>query len=125
MGALSDPVADFDSRTQRPGLIHPIRDQQQCGSCWAFSAAEVLSDRVAIATKKASPALSPEDMVSCNTGDMGCKGGRLANAWSYLKNTGIVTATCFPYGAGSGTAPACPTKCADSESFTKQKASSV
>jgi len=111
--------------TQWSGLIHPIMDQQKCGSCWAFSAAEVLSDRVAIATKKASPALSPEDMVSCDTGDMGCKGGRLQNAWSYLKNTGIVTATCFPYGAGSGTAPACPTKCADSESFTKQKASSV
>jgi cathepsin B len=114
---------EFDSRTKWPGLIHPIRDQQQCGSCWAFSASEVLSDRVAIATGKASPVLSAEDMVSCDTKDMGCQGGSLPNAWSYLTNTGLVTDTCMPYSAGSGTVPSCPAKCSDSESFTRQKAS--
>jgi cathepsin B len=117
--------AEFDSRTKWPGLVHPIRDQQRCGSCWAFSASEVLSDRVAIATGKASPVLSPEDMVSCDKKDMACQGGSLPNAWSYLVNTGIVTDTCMPYSAGSGTAPSCPAKCADSESFTRQKASSA
>merc|ERR1712050_514490 len=87
----------------------------------AFSAAEVLSDRVAIATKKASPVLSPEDMVSCDTGDMGCSGGQLPNAWKYLQSTGIVSDKCFPYGAGSGTAPACPNKCADGETWAQSK----
>merc|ERR1712166_1214517 len=91
---------EFDSRTKWPGLVHPIRDQQHCGSCWAFSASEVLSDRVAIATGKASPVLSVEDMVSCDSGDNGCGGGRLPSAWQYLQNTGIVTDSCFPYGAG-------------------------
>merc|ERR1712217_848889 len=38
--------------------------------------------------------------------------------------TGIVTDTCLPYGAGNGTAPACPSKCVSSEPFTRQKASS-
>lgn len=123
--AMSDPPSDFDARTQWKDLVHPIMNQLHCGSCWAFSAAEVLSDRVAIATKKASPALSPEDLVSCDKGDMGCSGGRLASAWSYLQNTGIVTNTCFPYTAGDGQAPTCETKCADSESFTKQKAKST
>lgn len=113
--------------TQWSGLIHPIRDQQRCGSCWAFSAAEVLSDRMAIASGRASPMLSPEDMVSCDGGDMGCDGGRLASAWSYLKNTGIVSDACFPYAAGNGTAPTCPQKCADGEAWSssKVKASSV
>jgi len=120
--AMADPPAAFDSRTQWKGLIHPIRDQQRCGSCWAFSASEVLSDRVAITTKKASPVLSPEDMVSCDKTDMGCQGGALPNAWKYLTSSGIVTDKCMPYSAGSGTAPACPTKCADSESFTRTKA---
>ena len=41
---------DFDSRTQWPKLIHPIRNQEKCGSCWAFGASEAFSDRVAIAT---------------------------------------------------------------------------
>merc|ERR1712232_722117 len=121
----SDVPASFDAREQWPGLVHPIRDQQRCGSCWAFSASEVLSDRVAIATKKSSPVLSPEDMVSCDGGDMGCSGGQLSNAWSYLKSTGIVTDTCFPYTAGGGHAPACETKCVDSESFTRTKVSSA
>lgn len=114
--------AEFDARTQWPGLIHPIRDQQQCGSCWAFSASEVLSDRVAIATGKPSPVLSPEDMVSCDGGDNGCGGGMLNQAWKYLTNTGIVTDSCFPYTAGNGNAPRCEAKCVDSESFTKTKA---
>jgi len=113
--------AAFDATTQWAGLVHPIRNQQQCGSCWAFSASEVLSDRVAIATKKASPVLSPQDMVSCDTVDMGCKGGQLPAAWKYLQNTGIVTDTCLPYTAGNGTAPACANKCVDSETWSQSK----
>jgi cathepsin B len=111
----------FDATKQWAGLVHPIRNQEQCGSCWAFSASEVLSDRVAIATNKASPVLSPEDMVSCDSGDMGCQGGQLPAAWKYLQNTGIVTDACFPYAAGGGNAPACPNTCADSESWSQSK----
>lgn len=117
--------ADFDARKKWGSLIHPIRNQQSCGSCWAFSAAEVLSDRVAIAQNAASPVLSPEDMVSCDSGDNGCNGGMLNTAWTYLKDTGIVTDACFPYSAGGGTAPACRTTCADGSAFVKQKASSI
>jgi len=113
--------AAFDAYTQWPGLMHPIRNQQQCGSCWAVSASEVLGDRFAIATNKASPVLSPEDMVSCDTGDMGCSGGQLPKAWEYLTSTGIVSESCFPYSAGSGTAPACTNKCVDSESWSSSK----
>jgi len=116
---------EFDARTNWKGLIHPIRNQAHCGSCWAFSASEVMSDRVAIATKKASPVLSPEDMVSCDHGDMGCRGGFLPRAWEYIKDTGLLTDSCFPYGAGGGNAPTCATKCADGSPFTRTKAKSV
>jgi len=116
---------ELDARTKWPGLVHPIRNQEHCGSCWAFSASEVLSDRVAIATGKKSPVLSAEDLVSCDKGDMGCQGGRLGSAWSYIKNTGLATDSCYPYSAGTGTAAACRTSCVDSESFTRTKAKSV
>jgi cathepsin B len=119
----NDIPKEFDARKQWPGLVHPIRDQAQCGSCWAFSGSEVLSDRFAIASGKASPVLSPEDMVSCDTGDQGCNGGMLDNLWEYIVSTGIVTDSCFPYGAGAGQAPACRTSCADGSSWTKYKAS--
>jgi len=123
MGGDSVPT-ELDARTKWPGLIHPIRNQAHCGSCWAFSASEVLSDRVAIASGKKSPVLSAEDLVSCDKGDMGCQGGRLASAWSYLTKTGLVTDSCYPYSAASGTAPACRTSCVDSESFTRTQAKS-
>jgi len=117
-----DIPASFDARKQWPQSIHPIRDQQRCGSCWAFAASEVLSDRFGIASNgKEEAVLSPEDLVSCDSSDMGCQGGILSNAWNYLKDTGIVTDKCFPYTAGQGTAASCETKCVDGESFTKYK----
>merc|ERR1712224_166446 len=87
--AVTDVPAEFDARTQWKDLIHPIRDQKHCGSCWAFSASEVLSDRVAIASKKASPVLSPEDMVSCDKGDMGCQGGLLPGPGSIFRTPAL------------------------------------
>jgi len=121
--AVEDIPESFDARKQWPSFIHPIRDQAQCGSCWAFSGAEVLGDRFTIATNgKVNVVLSPEDMVSCDTGDMGCSGGMLDSEWNYLVNTGIVSDACFPYSAGQGQAAACQTKCSDSETFTKYKA---
>merc|ERR1712151_967112 len=113
---------EFDARKHWQDLIHPIRDQKQCGSCWAFSASEVLSDRVAIASGRPTPVLSAEDLVSCDDGDMGCNGGELPNAWKYLVNTGIVTDTGFPYAAGDGVAPRCRHTCVDHGNFARTRA---
>lgn len=116
----------FDARTQWPKYVHAIRDQSQCGSCWAFGASEAFSDRFAISSSgKVNVVLSPEDMVSCDTTDYGCGGGYMENAWEYLENTGIVTDTCFPYTAGDGQEAPCATKCTTaSEAFTKYKCTS-
>ena len=113
----------FNTYEKWPQFCHPIRNQERCGSCWAFAASEVLSDRFAIASNGAvNKVLSPEDMVSCDSGDMGCGGGYLDHAWQYLCETGVVTDSCFPYGAGGGRAPACVSKCVDGEPYTKYKA---
>ena len=108
----------FDSRTQWPGLVHAIRDQQSCGSCWAFGASEAMSDRVAIASKGAiNVVLSPEEMVSCDTNDFGCDGGYMDEAWEFIAAKGLVSDSCFPYTAGSGKAPACQSKCSNGEQW--------
>jgi len=113
----------FDSREEFKGFIHPIRNQMRCGSCWAFAAAESLSDRFTIASKgKIDVVLSPEDLVSCDITDNGCSGGMIPNAWNYLTKTGIVSDKCFPYTAGTGSAPTCETQCEDGEDFKKYKA---
>jgi cathepsin B len=97
--AISNGVPDtFDARTKWTTCVHEIRNQEQCGSCWAFGASEALSDRFCIASSgKVDVILSPEDLVACDTIDQGCNGGYLSMAWRYMTNTGIVTDSCFPY----------------------------
>jgi cathepsin B len=100
---------NFHIKDKWPECIHPIRDQQNCGSCWAFSASEVLSDKFCIASKgKINVILSPQDFVSCDTGDRGCGGGFVNKSWEYLKKNGIVTETCLPYISGDGFPYICP-----------------
>jgi cathepsin B len=117
---VNAPTA-FDSRTQWPNCIHAIRDQKQCGSCWAFGATEAFSDRLCIATNGATNViLSPQDLVSCDTGNMGCDGGYLNRAWSYLQKTGAVSEDCYPYTSGDGSEPACRKTCTNGAfQFTK------
>ena len=123
--SLSVP-ASFDSRTQWPNCVHAIRDQQQCGSCWAFAASESFSDRVCIASGgKTNLVFSPQDMVSCDSGNFGCDGGYLNLAWQYLQKTGVSTDACEPYTSGSGSVPACATKCKDGSAIKKYKCKDV
>jgi len=84
----------FDSATNWPAcakVINEIRDQSNCGCCWAFGGAEAASDRMCIATNASiALPLSAEDMCFCAQSD-GCDGGFLGTAWNYLKSNGLVT----------------------------------
>jgi len=74
-----------------------IRDQSDCGSCWAFGSVEAMSDRNCIFLKK-NLSLSTQDVNSCCTScGGGCEGGYPSAAYSYWLHTGIVTDTCSPY----------------------------
>jgi cathepsin B len=105
--------ASFDPRTDKfSKCIHPIRDQQQCGSCWAFGATEALSDRFCIQGKDLI--LAPQDPVSCDTNNYGCDGGYLNYVWQYFQNTGVVTDACWPYTSGGGDSGTCRNSCTGS-----------
>eukprot|EP00296_Roombia_truncata_P007963 JP446422.1.p1 GENE.JP446422.1~~JP446422.1.p1 ORF type:complete len:326 (-),score=160.15 JP446422.1:136-1053(-) len=115
----------FDPRVQWPNYIGAIRNQEKCGSCWAFGATEAFADRLAIKTNgKVNVVLSPEDLVSCAPfPDMGCNGGIPRFAWGYMKSNGVVADSCFPYTAGDGNAPKCAKTCSNGAPFTKHKIS--
>ncbi|XP_047484633.1 cathepsin B-like [Penaeus chinensis] len=70
---------EFDSRAAWPmcPTIGEIRDQGSCGSCWAFGAVEVMSDRQCIHSKgKSNFHYSSENLVSCcHLCGFGCNGG--------------------------------------------------
>jgi cathepsin B len=112
VGALPTNFDPRDGSKFPAKCIHPIRDQQQCGSCWAFGATEALSDRFCIAGKDVI--LAPQDPVSCDRNNYGCDGGYLNYAWSYLTNTGAVTDACWPYTSGTGDSGVCRTSCSGS-----------
>jgi len=119
---VNDYPLNFDARKQWPTFVHAVRDQQSCGSCWAFSASEVLSDRLAIASNGSlNFVLSPQDLVSCDTTELGCGGGWPGNAADYIQSTGIPTDECDPYVSGSGGVPKCPASCKDGSAKTLYK----
>lgn len=97
-----DLPENFDARHQWHSLIHPIRDQGDCGASWAFSSTALAADRLAIqsmGTEKMT--LSPQHLISCQVrGQKGCKGGHLDRAWFYLKKHGVASEECYPYKSG-------------------------
>lgn len=120
----NDLPKEFDPRKKWSKCIHPVRNQGQCGSCWAFASAAALEDRYCIATNGAfNEHLSPQDQVSCDKGNYGCQGGYLDALWRYLERTGTVTERCWPYESGTGNEPPCRNSCVDpSIPYRKYKA---
>jgi len=76
-----------------------VKDQGYCGSCWAFSATEQIeSDAIRLGLLTTSDALSPEQIVQCDTVDDGCDGGNTETAFEYVKNAGgLETDEVYPY----------------------------
>jgi len=106
-----DLPENFHYKDKWPQCFHQIRDQQQCGSCWAFAASEVVSDRFCISSNSAvNVVLSPQDLISCDKQDFGCEGGYVDKSWDYIRDHGIVTDACLPYTSGSGSSGRCPFK---------------
>jgi len=84
---------EFDSATNWPeckDVIDDIRDQSNCGCCWAFGGASAASDRICISSKaKVKVPISAEDVCFGASFD-GCGGGFLEATWSYIEK-GAVT----------------------------------
>jgi len=123
---LQQLPANFSAFDKWPTCIHPIRNQMQCGGCWAFAATDTLADRLCIASSgRTNVVLSPQDLISCETDQLGCDGGYIERSWQWLINVGVVTSRCFPYSAGYGYVEPCISKCKSSlVIYKKYKASS-
>jgi len=95
------PADGMDWRDK--GVITSVYNQEQCGSCWAFSATETIESYWKLCGH-ALPSLSPQQIVDCDTTSYGCNGGWTEHAYQYVIQAGGQDSwKSYPYNAQDGT----------------------
>jgi C1A family cysteine protease len=94
---LKAAPANFDWRNN--GAVTGVKDQGQCGCCWAFASIGAIEGAYAIKNKKRVQ-FSEQQLLDCDNGNSGCNGGSYATAINYVKNAGgVATLSSYPYKA--------------------------
>jgi cathepsin L len=99
---VSNLADSMDWRTK--GAVTPVKNQGHCGSCWAFSSTGSIEG--AYHKKHGSlKSFSEQQLVDCaqKTGNHGCKGGLMDNAFRYIEmGNPLMEEKAYPYTAKDG-----------------------
>lgn len=87
-------------------MLPPVKDQKQCGGCWAYSA---VGNAEAQYYQKTGTvvSLSEQELISCDTSNSGCNGGMMTTADVFIIKNGLTTEAEYPFSSGSGSVEAC------------------
>ena len=100
-------AATIDWRDQ--GAVSPVKNQGQCGSCWAFSTTGAVEGIYQIKGGYLE-IFSEQQLVDCSTQNNGCQGGLMDYAFAYIEKNSLELETAYPYTARAGTCRADKTK---------------
>merc|ERR1719182_907886 len=99
--AVQDDVTDDAVDWVEKGAVNPIKNQGQCGSCWAFSTVGTLESAYQISAGKLF-SFAEQQLVDCDRSDSGCSGGWPYMAMTYASRNGACLESSYPYTARGG-----------------------
>ncbi|KAL4436996.1 hypothetical protein ABPG75_004135 [Micractinium tetrahymenae] len=91
---------EYDMREH--ALVPPVRDQRDCGSCYAFAALAAIEIKARRDGTEPGPDLSEQQMLdclgpSCGYQSLGCRGGYLEDVFSYVSAERSARQVAYPY----------------------------
>jgi len=94
----NDPISEID--WEKSGFLTPVKDQGNCGSCWAFGAISGIEALYGIQNNKKIYSFSEQELLDC-TGRFydseGCNGGESCGAFRYIFDNGISNEENYEY----------------------------
>merc|ERR1712211_63171 len=92
-------AASVDWRSK--GAVTPVKNQGQCGSCWAFSTVGGLEGAWEIGTGTLT-SMSEQQFVDCSKANLGCNGGSMESGFQYAEGVAVATESSYPYTVRDG-----------------------
>ncbi|GMF23398.1 unnamed protein product [Phytophthora lilii] len=137
-GLLLDamPAAEvFSNSTEAPstdkdwtksGCVVGVKNQGQCGSCWAFAAVAALESAMCLTGQPLTP-LSEQQLLDCDESSYACQGGFPGDALSFVQRAGgVCTEEGYPYVSGdTGDRDTCRSSSCTPKAVTIRKVVSI